>query len=100
MMNENIIKEAVAAGLRAMSNTPAALLYIDGTDGETFDYPVVCGLSVYHTQSLYCATWSANYHQSSFIPIWHDESDSQIVDRARFAEAYNDAISIWGGNNA
>ncbi len=95
-MNKNII-EAVAAGLRAMSNTPAALLYIDGTDGGTFSRPVVCGLSVYHTHSLHCVTWSANSNQCRFIPIWHSESDTQVVDRARFAEAYNDAISMGEG---
>ncbi len=95
-MNKNII-EAVAAGLRAMSNPPAALLYIDGTDEGTFDCPVVCGLSVYHTHSLCCATWSANSNQSMFIPIWHGEFNAQLVDRARFAEAYNDAISMGEG---
>ncbi len=83
---------AVAAGLRAMKHPPAALLYIDGTDGETYDYPVMCGLSVYHTHSLYCATWSANSNQCRFIPIWHSESDTQVVDRAKFAEAYDNAI--------
>ncbi len=95
-MNENFVKEAVAAGLRAMSNPPDAFLFID-TGDWTWSKPVILGLQVYHSYSLYCSTWQSNNHASMFIPIWHSEFNAQLVDRARFAEAYNDAISIWEG---
>ncbi len=91
-MNKQLIKEAVAAGLRAMGEPPAALLYIDGVEDGTYNESVICGLLVYHSCSLSCARWGTHYYDCPFIPIWYNESDSHYSDRAKFAEAYCDII--------
>lgn len=99
MNNEVIIKEAVAAGLRAMKKPPAVLLYIDGVEDGTYDEPVICGLFVYHSCSLSCARWGTHVHDCPFIPVWCNESDSHYSDRARFAEAYCDTIARTAQND-
>ncbi len=91
-MNNHLIKEAVAAGLRAVTKDPAALLFIDGELDWTWDQPVIMRLCVYHTNQLICSKWSANINICPFIPIWYNESDWQYLDRRKFAEAYSDAM--------
>ena len=90
-MREIVIKK-IDAGLRAISKTPAAFLFIDGENPDTWDEPEILGIPVFHGRDLNCYRWDSHWELCRFIPMGKKEEDITSTDRKRFAEAFEEFI--------
>lgn len=87
-MGDNEIVERVAAGLRAVSLDPDALLLVDGFGDWQWDSPVICGVPVLHVAGISAHCWGCLAGECPFIPAWYYENDSAVSDVAQFSRAY------------
>ena len=80
-------RERIAAGLRAMSRAPEALVCNDGTLGGA----AICGVPVLYCEgATHPVATQTTTKELNYFPVWSVSSRDDLVDIARFAAAYDE----------